>query len=873
MFAIDGLSIGTVAGIIAAGVFVGTFSGLPESRSVVGRTLHSSHWPQILNTDSAASHGVKGSVRLAAVGQLLFLLLVTVASVVTPLGLYEAIIPLEGLKEEVFGYARGKSAVDIGNDFGFSRTCWIYRPKACPWSETIINESFSNTTYTADLPDGYDVRIPQNITAIYSAGLARLPKTVSGVFDIQWRTYKKVLKTKLQKEGQSYLVGDYRQLSQMVLNNAWEAIAGLIVNMKTGGIGFRNHTTPVPLPYGGIWSEDLLFIEPETKCVDLNITLDFKIPYSNDESAAVVNLTITDHGGFSNFNKDIPSCNVSSLRTHDYNKTWASPNLSDRAYLAAWLTNVYAMFYMNITNPKNKDYPQRFSYVNSKVGQQFAINQDKTFGLFRARYDQMVIGSYGSFLNMPEIKLNGTLSNSSYPNPFKMNTKNFTDIAAACSNSNGKGYANISNVAISCGMIYGAARRKDDSASLLFDPGTEWTIPLYSCASASKASIQSVSFRYNGTDGLSSLNILDIKPKTYATEEEKPLWAVENLKMRLEDVNPIWGMTLPEHENHPNISTARQESLYLPGLSPTLYSAPTQSKQSLAGVDFYSIIMGFTYATNAADAGNSYGVPDYTGRTNLALYNKWQELSRNATTATKIIDLIWTDISANAVVGTKGQLPVEPLQGLAKRNEPQTTVKVPITVYARRVRFHVLYGIPAFLALTLWALYLVVALGFVVSGKSTFTTMRRFLDQTSPGRIFTAFLYTNDCPPGASRVNWLRLVGTKRVHLGGALPRALDCTSGHPLAAGCNTPDVAPGSGNSIVYGKMDDSNISLHSMQSPQPYSPVNGGGEAQSYFNPGLGNQSNALLLPPSPATPNPQNTGYQMYHSGHMDPIHAK
>jgi hypothetical protein len=81
---------------------------------VVGRTLHSSHWPRILNTDSAASHGVKGSVRFTAISQLLFLLLVTVASVVTPLGLHEAIVPLEGLKEEVFDYARGKSAMDTG---------------------------------------------------------------------------------------------------------------------------------------------------------------------------------------------------------------------------------------------------------------------------------------------------------------------------------------------------------------------------------------------------------------------------------------------------------------------------------------------------------------------------------------------------------------------------------------------------------------------------------------------------------------------------------------------------------------------------------------------------------------------------------------
>jgi hypothetical protein len=32
MFAMEGLSVGTVAGLIAAGVFVGKFSGLPKFR-------------------------------------------------------------------------------------------------------------------------------------------------------------------------------------------------------------------------------------------------------------------------------------------------------------------------------------------------------------------------------------------------------------------------------------------------------------------------------------------------------------------------------------------------------------------------------------------------------------------------------------------------------------------------------------------------------------------------------------------------------------------------------------------------------------------------------------------------------------------------
>lgn len=410
-------------------------------------------------------------------------------------------------------------------------------------------------------------------------------------------------------------------------------------------------------------------------------------------------------------------------------------------------------------------------------------------------------------------------------------------------------------------MIYGAARRRDGSASLLFDPGTEWTIPMYSCASASKTSIKTVSFRYNGTAGLHSLDVVDIKPKTYATDEEKPLWAVENLGLRLGDVNPVWGITLPEHDNHPNISTARQEYLYLPGLASTILGvSPTSSSQNLAGVDFYSGIMAVAYNMDGVDANGGYGIPDYTGKTNLAIYNRWQEYSRNATKAARIINLIWTDISANAVVGAKSHLPSEPLQNLAKRDEAQAPVQVPITVYTRRVRFHLRYGIPAFLVLALCALISVVALFFILVGRATPSNMRRYLDQTSAGRILTTFLYTNDCPPGTSRTDWIRLVGRKRVDIGGLYPRATDPTTGAPLSSGNTIGAVGASSAATLAYGKMDEAAISLNSLPSPQPYSPVAGGGAAQSYYSQGADSMNN------SPYTYVPPGSGMLSPHAGY-------
>jgi len=382
---------------------------------------------------------------------------------------------------------------------------------------------------------------------------------------------------------------------------------------------------------------------------------------------------------------------------------------------------------------------------------------------------------------------------------------------------------------------------------------------MYSCASASKASIKSVSFRYNGTAGLKSLDILDIKSKSYASDDEKPLWGVENLKLRLRDTNPVWGITLPEYDKNPNISTARQEFLYLPGLASgfiggkVLSPGPTNAIQYFAGIDFYSNAMATTYNQDRVDSNSFYGLPDYTGRSNLAMYNQWQQLSRNSSTVARVINLIWTDISANSVVGTKSQLPSEPLQMVQKREEVPMTVVVPITVYVRQVRFHLRYGIPAFITLALAIPLALAGLLFMVFGRAAPTNMRRYLDYTSAGRLLAMFLYTNDCPPGATRANWVRLVGGKRIDLGGLYPRATDTTTGVALGS---ADSVIGGVGTAATqaYGKMDDGTITLHSLPSPSPYSPVGAGGEAQSYYQ-GI-DQSQYTYIPTGLGTPGRQN-----------------
>jgi hypothetical protein len=71
--------------------------------------------------------------------------------------------------------------------------------------------------------------------------------------------------------------------------------------------------------------------------------------------------------------------------------------------------------------------------------------------------------------------------------------------------------------------MYGAARPRDGADANNFDPGSNWTIPLFGYATANKAVIKTVDFSYNGSTGLQDLRILDIHDKTFGQDEDLPI--------------------------------------------------------------------------------------------------------------------------------------------------------------------------------------------------------------------------------------------------------------------------------------------------------------------------------------------------------------
>lgn len=138
------ITVGQVSGIIAAIVFVVqhllpnavvvVLVGLLSTEhsavtwSVVQRQIGSSLWPAFLRLDTAAGEGVQLGVRLLSKLRMLGLLLVALAAVITPLGLYEAVVADDEMSIVPFSYLQDSGPMGYGtppqpSSVSFQRQC------------------------------------------------------------------------------------------------------------------------------------------------------------------------------------------------------------------------------------------------------------------------------------------------------------------------------------------------------------------------------------------------------------------------------------------------------------------------------------------------------------------------------------------------------------------------------------------------------------------------------------------------------------------------------------------------------------------------------------------------------------------------------
>lgn len=746
--------------------------------SVVSRAFSSSLWPVILRSDQATSRGNPPLINFITWLKPLTLLLISVAAIVTPMGLYDGLVLTKQMQPTTFMNLLDVSAMGYGtpprSDLGFSRQCWGVFPVQCPGQTYVITQN--ETTATFD-DQGLDRRIPKVLVELYQSGLASQSRSVSSYFDIQARQYE--YKDKYNLNGTSFLVDSFRPMGSRILDDSIYLIDGLIVNMDKGGVGFRKHTAPGGLTYGAQWDEDILFHEPETFCVNTNLTWETQVAVPTDNYNSTLGAPdgyLVDQGGFYNINKTSPYLDdwFDDLQTHLLQNS--DPSLEARAYRAGWWMNVLNMYYLNVTKPGTN----RTAYMNSKLGQRFPANN--SFGveykdkLVFAEFNDLITGIPSGYENS-----NGTITvfNSTYddlywPNPFNMTTNNWTDVAPTCTAAMSGDFANLTNLDVRCGLLLGPAKRVDGSTNSIVEPGSWWTRPIYSCASATKVSIKTVRFIYNSsnTNTLDSIKVLSVTDKIYPNETSMPIWGVETPNMKLRDLDPFYGLIAPEKENSINLTTIRSPHMYVPASSATVWGLSLSA--SLAGTDFNPGVEGPPQIWSTVYGPSLSSMADYAATTNLALLQQWLTLSSNTTGAAHIANLIWTDIAANYFTGTRSWLTPQDYRppNLAKRQTDGSSSTtgdvddiVPVQVYVRRLQYHWVYGIPAFLVLVLTIIIVAAAGIATISGRGSIARLRHFMWSLSPGRMFAAFLFPQDGDLYSPTNPWIDRVGGRSVRI------------------------------------------------------------------------------------------------------------
>ncbi|KOC10785.1 hypothetical protein AFLA70_138g002521 [Aspergillus flavus AF70] len=766
------LTVGQVSGIINLGVAIVGITlplgiayilswQLPEENnaitwSVGTRVLQATAWPSLIGADSTASKRVSWLVFCLGWAITVGHVLVSIAGIITPLGLHDRIKPAASTSVP-FVYVPDRSPYGLGTpprpDAPSSRSCggsgWV----VCPGSNGTDAYFLVNKTIHDIIPNNgtYSARLLYNLTQIFSSATSGTNNTVSGPFDIQYRQVFPTSMTQVDN-GEPYIVGSYRVMDSLILHDKVEAIEGLIVDSTRGGLGYRNHTVPANLSTGGRWTEDITWLQPLIECVNTNLSIRFTLNYTdyNGNRVESHNVRLKDNGGFFNLPPKGPRYNITDIE--------ANPDLHTRATQLAFFHNNMLMWALglassNISGPRN---------VTSRTEYPLVLN-GSTGGDQRNAYrpDSIQIpGSDGLFINSDLNTTNDLWS--------------FQDTTLMCRGLLSQYTLDPlenATVGIDCGLLQAAPRRLDGADPRVYDAGSEWEQDMYMCASAVEASIKTVEFTLNGTSTLEDLTVSSVKDKVYKSQDAQPLWAIEITGQPNTVTAPLWGLISHEYAAAENLITIKSEKLLLPPSYPysaTIVNARDSLAASYAPMAAQHVALGESFLGQITSRWTlDVPIADYTGKSNFALSRRWQQLSASGEQgAATILKLILTDILATATIGSQTPIGLSGSDtGRLGGSLPSGDKMVRIEPFQRKIEYNLAYAVPAFITLALWVVVLVAFFIALIGSRFSFSKLRQQLNLSSVGRLYTNLVYPDVCKVDAKTETWIEQAGGLKFRL------------------------------------------------------------------------------------------------------------
>ncbi|KAG2186747.1 hypothetical protein INT44_002973 [Umbelopsis vinacea] len=671
------ITVAKIAAVISAGVTILQFtfglalviilvylmknSNTPTTWSVFVRMLHYSSWPTILSTDVSNADHVGKRVKLISTLSTITMMLATIAGVITPLGLLPA-FRQDAAKVDLYPVNDNKILyipMTPRTNYSETRSCsgYLFQAAPCP-GQTLVNVTGLGALQT-------DLHIPQNITTTFTS------TPYSSPFDLQYRRY--VLSNSDYNVSGLFPRPQLSIANSVILRNQLYATSGLIVDTTdTPGIGIGNVQIPI-LPHGATWKQEVMWIEPVTSCVDMKFSLNYQLDATATINSvfpsASSNISIVDNGGFSNLNLTYPVIGRNGQEV----------TMEDRANKLAFLSLAHIMDQWNI------------SKTTTALGKRWPITQ--TGGIILHQ-----IGYYPSSAVASLYPFNSSIAPQN-------NTDNYSSL---CAGFFGGDDANITNTAVKCAILVGGPSRTDGGDPRIDEAFSSWQQPVYACASTVRAKLQTLTIAFNSSAASGSFDLSDLT-LTRQDSSTSLTWGVEKTGLPIAGVDPYWGPVADQYQNDPSLFTLQSNALYLPaGIAST----------SL-GLDQTCHAMALPqYALSESMGGDTNGkLYDYSGTSNVALRQLWTNLSLSSSTASRMSNLIWTDIMAN---------------NLYSNISAQSTV---VLQNIPSVGYNLLYAIPAFLYLFVWLAIVISVIILFASKRISIHAIRQALYQTSLGRI------------------------------------------------------------------------------------------------------------------------------------------